>query len=108
MCVCFPRRQGCRGPSHHVLGGCPSKKGAGLAWCCRQAQTQAVSFFHTIFEVSSISMGCPHGEGITEPSCHTTAKHAPPTKTGLCCTSCSNADDSLRWAGIVSKNERSV
>lgn len=31
-----------------------------------------------------------------------------PLKTGLCHTSCSNADDSLRWAGIVSKNERSV
>lgn len=31
-----------------------------------------------------------------------------PLKTGLCRTSCSNAEDSLRWVGIVSKNERSV
>lgn len=79
MCV-LPGRQGCRGPSHHMLGGCPSKKGVGLAGSCRQEQTQAVSFFNTIFYGSSISMRCPHGEGITEPSCHTTANHVPPAK----------------------------
>lgn len=80
MCVCFPGRQGCRGPSHHTVGGCPSKKGVGLAWSCRQEQTQAVSFFNTIFDVSSIVMGCPHGEGIMELSCHTTQNHVPPAK----------------------------